>query len=306
MGQIRFKTAKMSEAQNNPSMNLSPQQESDLEKNLVWILASPRSGTTWLAVQLLSYHTHVFGEPMIGEHLASIRDLGGKPVRRIDESKNRADYFFSEKYKNTWKIYLRKLILHRIYAQFPTLEKTIVVKEPNGSFASDIISECLPNSKIIILLRDARDVLLSQTTALSKGGYAAKEDQRWEPLAGRRKLNFIKTMAHRWLVLTDILLKAYNSHSEELRLMIQYENLRKNTLSEMEKIYKFLGIPIEQKKLEAIVSKFTFENLPDEKKGLGTTRQFATPGKWKDSFNLVEKKIIDDILKEKLHELGYQ
>jgi len=88
--------------------------------------------------------------------------------------------------------------------------------------------------------------------------------------------------------------------------MIQYENLRKNTLSEMEKIYKFLGIPIEQKKLEAIVSKFTFENLPEEKKGLGTTRQFATPGKWKDSFNLIEKKIINDILKDKLHELGYQ
>ena len=145
----------------------------------------------------------------------TVRNLGGKPVRRIDESKNRPDYFFSEKYKNTWKIYLRKLILHRIYAQFPTLEKTIVIKEPNGSFASDIISECLPNSKIIIDFRDARDVLLAQTTALSKGGYAAKEDQRWEPLAGRRKLNFIKTMAYRWLVLADILLKAYNSHSEE-------------------------------------------------------------------------------------------
>ena len=108
----------MSHEQNTNSINLSPEQESILEKNLVWILASPRSGTTWLSVQLLSHGTHLFGEPLIGEHLASIRDLGGKPVRRIDDAKNRPDYFFSEKYKNTWKFYLRKLILHRIYAQF--------------------------------------------------------------------------------------------------------------------------------------------------------------------------------------------
>ena len=35
-------------------IHLTPQQEDSLEKNLVWIIGAPRSGTTWL-VELLSF-----------------------------------------------------------------------------------------------------------------------------------------------------------------------------------------------------------------------------------------------------------
>jgi len=290
---------------NQEPIHLTEQQEDILEKNLVWIFGSPRSGTTWLASELLSNHSFCFHEPLLGEHISSVRELGGNIIRRIDEDRNRPHYFFSDSYKSTWKYYMRKLILHRIHAQFPLLHKTIVIKEPNGSFASDIIAETLPNSKIIIILRDPRDILLSQVTALSKGGYATKEDKRWDPLGGQRKLNFLKIMSKRWVALVDVLLRTYENHAEDNRLLLKYEELRNNTKTELRKIFDFLDFKADDKELEEIIAKYDFENLPSESKGLGTTRQFATPGKWKEKFNLVERKIIEDIISEKQQKIGY-
>jgi len=286
-------------------IHLTPQQEAILEKNLVWILASPRSGTTWLATELLSNHTICFHEPLIGQHLGWSKPSGLHQVRRIDIEKDRPHYFFSEKFKFIWQYYLKKLILHRIFFQFPTLEKKIVVKEPNGSLGADIIAGCLPKSKIIVMLRDGRDILLSQLIALSKGGYAAENDKNFEPLSGRRRLNFIKEQSIRWSELVEILMKAYNSHPENLRLLIRYEDLLENTLHELKKIYNFLEIPIDKNEIINIIKKYSFENLSPESKGIGTTRQFAKAGKWKEVFSQEEQKIIEEFEGNKLSELGY-
>ena len=37
---------------------LTAEEESILEKNLVWVFGSARGGTTWLALQLMSYQTN--------------------------------------------------------------------------------------------------------------------------------------------------------------------------------------------------------------------------------------------------------
>ena len=85
-------------------------------------------------------------------------------------------YFFADEYKETWQFFLRKLILNRIYSQYQDLTKKVIIKEPHGSLAADVISECLPNSQIIFLLRDGRDVVDSIIDATTKGGgYRVKE-----------------------------------------------------------------------------------------------------------------------------------
>ena len=48
---------------------LSEEEELALEKNLVWVFADRRSGTTWLAKELLSHQTKIMDEPLIGLHL---------------------------------------------------------------------------------------------------------------------------------------------------------------------------------------------------------------------------------------------
>ena len=290
----------------NKIVELSPAQELALEKNLVWIFASPRSGTTWTSVQLLSHKTKLMGEPLIGSHLADARELGNTYIRRYEEQAEREPYFFSSKYKDVWQHYVRKLILHRVYAQFQDLDSTIIIKEPNGIMAADLITDCLPKSKILILLRDGRDVINSLITALSKGGYAEKNSRgAFKPLAGARRRTSILLNSRRWAKLVEVLSHTYDKHDKDLRYLIRYEQLLENTYQEVQKLYDFMGINISEEKLASIIHNTSAENIPADKKGIGTTIQFAKAGVWKERFNDEEKIIIEGIIGDGLKKLGY-
>ncbi len=287
-------------------VELSSEQELALERNLVWLFASPRSGTTWTSVQLLSHKTKLMGEPLIGSHLADARELGNSYIRRYEEQAEREPYFFSSQYKDVWQHYVRKLILHRIYAQFQDLSSTIIIKEPNGSMAADLITDCLPQSKILILLRDGRDVINSLITALSKGGYAEKNSRgAFQPLAGARRRTSILLNSRRWAKLVEVLLGTYEKHDENLRYLIRYEQLLENTYEQVQKLYDFLGINISEAKLGSIIYNSSVNNIPAEKKGIGTTIQFAKAGVWQERFNDEEKAIIQEIIGDGLKKLGY-
>lgn len=287
-------------------LELSLEEEAALERNLVWIFASPRSGTTWLASQLLSHNTKILGEPLIGSHLADARELGNTYIRRFEEHKDREHYFFSEKYQDVWKVYVRKMILNRVHAQFQNLSSTILIKEPNGSMAADFISRCLPNSKIIIVLRDGRDILNSKITALSKGGYAEKMSKgTFKPLEGQRRRNHLLLSARDWAKLVNVLLTTFENHNPQLRYLVRYEDLLKDTYNEVKKMYDFMALKISHERLSSIIDNTSVENLPKESKGIGTTVQFAKAGIWQDRFSDEEKVLIEEIIGEGLKKLGY-
>ena len=92
---------------------LSFEEELKLEKKLVWIFADRRSGTTWLANELLSYDTNSMDEPLIGQHLGRNFQIKEGFARTIEIQMERDNYFFSKKFKKTWLYFLRKLILNR-------------------------------------------------------------------------------------------------------------------------------------------------------------------------------------------------
>lgn len=282
---------------------LSTEQESQLEQNLVWIFASRRSGTTWLGKELLSHETRFLDEPLIGIHLGRYEMSKTGLVRSFDVQKDRKDYFFSDVFSDSWKFYLRKLILNRIYSQFQDLTHKIIIKEPTGSIASDILAQCMPNSKIIVLLRDGRDVLDSIIDGLEKGGWESQD--KHPELTGDKKLEFIRQSSRFWTKLMKVLMDTFDSHNKKLRLKIRYEDLRKNTLEELQKIYQFLEIDVKQNVLEELVQKYIFENLPETEKGKGKFKRSATPGKWKESFNEEEKQVIEHMMGEMLRKLDY-
>ena len=261
---------------------LSCDEELILEKNLVWIFASPRSGTTWLNNALLKFKILRLGEPLIGDHLAAVRELGKTYIRKIEEHKDRESYFFSSQHKKVWQFFLRKLILNRINSQFKNLDSKIIIKEPNGSMGADIISECLPQSRIIILIRDGRDIINSQITLLSEGGYVTKHEKRFQPLSGSRRTVSIIRHSRRWVKLIEVLLKTYENHDEKLRLLLRYEELRTNTLEELKKIYEFINIDVDDEKLSKIVSEQDFEKLSSENKLKTTKSDCRHPKKMRD------------------------
>ena len=245
-------------------------------------------------------------EPLIGKHIACILGNNSPFFRTLDESKNRKDYFFCDEFNKTWIFFLRKLILNRIHAQFQDLETPIIIKEPNGSIGGDIISKALPNSKIIIMLRDSRDIIHSDFALNSKDGFTTKTGRILKPIQEKNRLNQIKQRSKIWNSLIEILLNTFKNHSSDLRYMIKYEELRTNTFSELKKLYQFIDITFSDDILYKIIEKYTFENLSIESRGIGTEKQFAKIGIWKENFTSLEISTLNEIMGNKLVSLGYE
>jgi len=289
-----------------PEINpLEEEEEKIFEENLIWLFGSSRGGTTWLGSQLLSYNTKIMFEPRISMLMGDRRSWAVKKGRKIERQSAHPDYIFSNKTKKTWLYFLRKLILNRVYSQYPDLSQKIVMKEPLEKGGSDIISECLPNSKIIILLRDGRDIVDSKLDAI-------RDETSWgikatlaPPLQPKKRLNFIQSNSEIWVELMEDLMRAYNNHEENLRILVRYEDLRNNTVEELKKIYEFLQIEIKNEELEKLVLKYSFENIPAESKGQGKFTRFASPGKWKENLNEEEKNLMDSIMGKTLAQLHY-
>jgi len=285
---------------------LTPDQESAVEKNIVWVFGAVRGGTTWLGSQLLSHQTKTLFEPKIARVLGDRRMWVLKDGKNIDRQSAHDDYIFSNKFKGVWLHFLRKLIINRVYSQFPYFTFRIVMKEPLGLGGSDIISNCLPKSKIIILVRDGRDVVDSRLDAIrDKNSWGVKREGN-KPLSKKQRMSFIKENSGQWVVLMEDLMRAYNNHNKNLRIMVKYEKLRNNTRLELKKIYEFLEIDIKKNELEKIVTKHSYENISAESKGIGKFVRFASPGKWKENFNKEEKELMNSIMGTTLAKLNYE
>lgn len=288
-----------------PIGELTQAEQDDLERKLVWVFGSPRSGTSWLAMQLLSYRTYCMNEPFIGRHIGHIAyEVRDNVTRDLELSGPRHDYFFSKKYAPAWRPLLRKFILGRVHAQYHDFKskKTVIIKEPNGSIASDVIGKCLTRSKIIVIVRDGRDIIDSQIDAIQKGGWGTKWSSELSPVD---RPNFVIRQAKYWNVVMEIMLETYRKHPSSLRVLLKYEDLRTDTFDVTSKLYNFIGIPITDKKLNSIVEKYKFENIPDAKKGSGKVVRAASPGLWEKSFTSEEKETMWKIMGRTLQRLGY-
>jgi len=280
------------------SLSLTPEEEDLLESNIIWVIGMIRSGTTWLARRLLSHEdTITWNEPMMGLHLnanAILRSGVGHAVRK--------DYFFSNQHKNIWMPALRKLILARTYAEVETLTKKVIIKEPTASGVADILLNCFPKSKMIFLLRDGRDVIDSMIDSHRENSWNISA----KPLKTKeRRLEEIKIQSETWKLLSEKNFEAFNKHDSKLRLLVKYEELRKDTLKELKRIYNFMGIKIGDNLLQKKIEKFDFKNIPDKDKGPGKFNRLATPGSWRDNFSKDEQELMNSILLDSLKKFEY-
>jgi hypothetical protein len=329
-GELMLKMDKLEEA-STYLKNLSKQEEDTIESNMLWLLGSPRSGSSWLAMQLLKHEgTICWNEPLIGIHLASINweiDKKGtmywnepfilthlangyretdKYSRYFDRDAGRPDYFFSSSYREIWKKYLRKMIISRLYGQYPdALHKKVVIKEPNGSFAADIIMQTLSNSKMVFLLRDGRDIIDSTLDMYKKGSWA-QEWVRLPELDAQARKGLIIRESIIWRQQTEIVKGAFQNQEADKRLLVKYEDLRLDTITQLKKVYAFIGIPVSDEELRHIVNQYSFENIPKEQKGSGKVTRKAKPGGYNESFSEEEIQLMNDIMGDRLREFGYE
>jgi len=198
------------------------------------------------------------------------------------------------------------VILNRIFAEFTTIDVPIIIQEPDG-LGHSTISECLHDSKIIVMYRDGRDVIDSKLDArnnLTPGGRFTKLLKK--PMDNKQRLPFIKNQAKFWSEQALLLKITFQNHEKQNAMELKYEKLRQNTLEKLKEIYNFLQIPIDEKSLMNIVDSASLKNIPKESTGKGRAIRNVKPGVWRGNFNTKEIEKMNSIMKDSLKLLGYE
>ena len=269
-------------------------------ENIVWIFGTGRSGSTWLGSMMGGLDgCAMWNEPLVGNLFGNFhyfRVGGRKPGRQ---------YILGEPYKETWLRPMRDLVLGGAAARFPELMEGgyLIIKEPNGSIGSPLLMEALPESRMIFLLRDPRDVVASSMDARSEGSWLQerREARRRTSKPDRNPNVYVRMRANSYVQQIEKTGQAYRAHGGH-KVMVRYEDLRADTLGMMKRIYSGLEIPVEEAELARSVEKHSWENIPEEEKGEGKKRRKAKPGGWKEDLTARQVEIVEEITGPLLNE----
>lgn len=295
---------------------------SNIDPRLVWIFGSPRSGSTWL-LKMLGDHEAVVpvNEPLIGSYLGPfLADLPGVDAEAFDSSnfilrrvaRNDPNHFFAEEFREAWLPALADLMRSRFRAHamskprnVPLSRCLVVIKEPNGSQSADIISEALPRSRFLFLLRDGRDVVDSQLAANQPGAWMSQAFPGVQGIADEDRRDFVVACALKWLWTTQVVQDAFSKHPGP-KLMLRYEDLRRDPTSGMRSVFEWLETERDEPAIAATVERHSFERLPAERRGPRAFTRAARPGLWRENFTADERAAVERIIGPKLRELGYE
>src|ERR687898_1482017 len=240
-------------------------------EHFIWVFGVARTGSSWLGAMMGDLEDHaIWYEPYVG-------DVFGYAyyMRAGEQQREREDYILGDPYREAWIRSVRTFVLGGAYARFPGLGESgyLVVKEPNGSVGAPLLVEALPESRVILLVRDPRDVVASLLAAQRRGSWGAGE----EPLADTDPDEFVRQGAMMYDASFGKAWEAYEAHRGR-KVATRYEDLRYDALGELEKIYSALGIPVEGGQLRVVVEKHAWENIPERQKGPNKPRRKARLG----------------------------
>jgi hypothetical protein len=287
---------------------------------LAWIFGSSRSGSTWLLRMLTELERVIpIDDPHIGHHLGVWRPIPlawatAKDPPKLgtlaDFKRKKRDYLFSDRYRDTWMPQLRELISARFEAQAAQDiagaggidDPIVVVKEP-GSHAADTIMDLFPDSSLIFLLRDGRDVVDSWLDAYKDGSWAT--DEGAYPLDDTGRPALIRWQSSVWLHRTQVVQDTYARTDPERRVLIRYEEMRDDPIAALMGICRMLGIDATDEQLHEIAGMHSYAAVPKTDKGAGREIRKAEPGGWAKHMSPDEIQEMHKILAPKLSELGY-
>jgi hypothetical protein len=286
----------------------------DISSRLIWMLGSPRTGSTWL-MQLFAEipEISVIDESYIPLHLVPI-DHALSDGEYFQEGPRADDphYFFAKRYLPEAFPELRSLFMRGLLRQLEELGQNtdprwIVIKEPNGSHASDSLMSLFPESRLLFLIRDGRDVIDSLIDAmLSKDSWWQQSQGSDEPRIVSERMAFINHHAKLWLQRTQSTERAFAALPESQRHRVGYEDLLADTPKEFGAMLDWLGMDIAAEQVLAAVEKRSFKAIPDSQKGPGKRARSANPGQWKERLRPGEIELVESVMGPKLNELGYE
>jgi LPS sulfotransferase NodH len=284
------------------------------EDRLVWIMGSSRSGSTWLMKMLASISgAACIDDPHLGHHLGTWRPISiawATAAERPQLTTLRAlkrqsdDYFFSDQYREAWMPALRDLVRARFGAQLAVRaegpEPYLFVKEP-GSQEAQLVFEAFPDSRLVFLLRDGRDVVESWLDAYVEGSWAIEGGAFAVSREGR--LPLIRWLSSVWTVRVQAVAAAYERLAPTARVMVRYEDLLDDPVGELARICETAGIECDE--LDSIAERHCFSQISPRERGSGQPARAASPGGWRHTMSTREQHAMHDIMGPTLSMLGY-
>jgi hypothetical protein len=270
-------------------------------ENIVWIFGTGRSGSTWLGSMMGGLEgCAMWNEPLVGNLFGNFHYF------RVGGRKSGGQYILGEPYKETWLGPMRDLVLGGAAARFPEVigGGYLIIKEPNGSIGSPLLMEALPESRMIFLIRDPRDVVASSMDARSEGSWLSerREAQRRTSKADRNPNVYVRMRANSYVQQIEKTGQAYRAHGGR-KVMVRYEDLRADTLGTMRRIYSGLEITVHEADLARSVEEHSWENVPEEEKGEGKFHRKAKPGGWREDLTPEQAEIVEGMAGSLLREL---
>ncbi len=221
-------------------------------------------------------------------------------------------YFFARRYLPDLYPELRSMITRGLVRQLGELGQNpnprwIVIKEPNGSHASDSLMSLFPESRLLFLVRDGRDVIDSLIDAmLARDSWWQQSQVTDEPRIVSERMAFIHHHANLWLQRTESTERAFAATPPGQRHQVGYEVLLSETMPRFTAMLDWLGMEISPDEVEAAVERRSFSAIPDAQKGPGKRARSASPGQWRERLRPGEIDLVERIMGPKLRELGYR
>jgi hypothetical protein len=312
---------------------------------MAWIFGSPRTGSTWL-LSLLSHpltldRGHVLGFRVPAEHAGRTVDVipvneswlphhlapqilwsrHGDALERDlpptlrEELGSWANYFFAPHYEGVWRREVRRLILVRFQAVAARAadegltvapNPVVVVKEVNGSHASDLTMTILARARLIFLIRDGRDVASSLLRANAPGGWLSRPEGRKTLTEPEARLAWFRGACRAWVGHMEVTGRAFDAHPPELRRMIRYEDLLADPPAVLEPLVQWLGLDRDAAWLAEAIEANSVEAAPESIRGPDGFVGAVRPGQWREDLTPTEQEIADELMGDKLAELGYE
>jgi len=261
-----------------------------LDKSPIFIGGAGRSGTTLLRVILDTHPNIVCGPefkiiPSILEHWANTSSRFGSVLQSYNLSQ--------EKLRSSYSSFLLNLL-------GPLLEKSgkqrIAEKTPHNVFYFQHLNQIFPESPLVHLIRDGRDVVCSLLT------------MNWVDVATGKRVSYTESAAEAARYWVHVVLtgkKAGSMPSAQLKYIeLRYEDIVQNPEPTLRGLFTALGEPWNPCVLEFHTKK---RNLAGESSASQVSQKLykSAVGRWKRDLTDEDKCVVKRISGDLLIELGY-
>lgn len=257
-------------------------------KEPVFIIGSPRSGTTFLGNCLAQL-------PEVSYHFEPIA------------TKAAARYVYQKEWKHWWSKYFYHSVYEWLLRIHGDGDLRFSEKTPRNCFLIDFLAQTFPDAKFIHIIRDGRDVALSlskkpwflasqaNSGLFEPGGYPYGNYSQFWVEADRREEFEATSDIHRciwvWKRFTETALKETSNLLGSRYLVLRYENLVFNPLEETNQILDFLNVDSDQSQNQFY-------------QAVKAVKTSSISG-WKREFSPEQLQIIEQEAGLLLKELGY-